>query len=294
MDKIPIQQQINEYCNYCERVVGMTPVTMQDKTYALADFAKYAISEGVKSLEDLTNGTINGWIYGQQERGNKGRSINGRLAQVKAMLRWQKDNGMAIAGVKMSQIVNVKEEPPRRSFFNEEQITQALACADRREWLMIKLAYDCAMRIAELRTLRLANIEGRVVRYIGKGRRARKGYMSAETRQRLDDYLLKERITDYLFPSPFNRRKPLCSGSFRAAMKQPFDDAGIAGFHPHALRHSAATNLQRRGASISEICVVLGHAHQTTTELYMHAIDDKRIEEIMENRVYCHKVEGLR
>ena len=50
--------------------------------------------------------------------------------------------------------------------------------------------------------------------------------------------------------------------------------AGLAGHHhPHRLRHSYATDLLRRGASLEEVRRLLGHAAITTTVRYLHLTD---------------------
>ena len=50
--------------------------------------------------------------------------------------------------------------------------------------------------------------------------------------------------------------------------------AGLTGdHHPHRLRHSYATDLLRRGASLEEVRRLLGHAAITTTVRYLHLTD---------------------
>lgn len=291
---LKINKQIDDYCVYCEMVVGMTPACMHTKRYVLYDLENYMIRQGVARLEDVSNENVDGWIMCQRRRGNTGRTINNRLANLRALVRWWHGEGLHTPNLKLGKIRNVKMEPPRREYYTEQQINMALTFADRREWLMIKLAYDCAFRMTELRTLRLSNIDGRIVRYLGKGRKERQGYMSVDARVRLDDYIQREHISNYLWPSPSDRSVPIGDCAMRKAMGEPFRAAGIESFYPHALRHSRATDLQRRGASIGEISVVLGHTFQTTTETYMHALDDKRVEEIMERHVYSHKSAAIR
>lgn len=284
-----LDRQIYGYCRYCENVIGMTPLSMRSKRQILYNFRDAMRARGIVDLDQLTNDHLDDWIMEQRTRGCKGRTINDRLYQIRVLIRFWKDEGVQVPGVKINKIVLCKMEPPRQHFYTEEQIAVALKYADLREWIMIKFAFDCAMRMNELRNLRLTNINGRVIRYLGKGRKERKGYMSAELRHRLDDYIRRFEISDYLFPSNRNRARPMQTESVREAMRKPFIAANISGFYPHALRHSAATNLQIKGASVGEISVVLGHANQTTTERYMHALDDKRVEEIMENYVYHDK-----
>ena len=55
----------------------------------------------------------------------------------------------------------------------------------------------------------------------------------------------------------------------------PFLRAGFEGFYPHALRHSFATNLQMKGATVSEIKEMIGHSSVATTERYLHGFDGR-------------------
>lgn len=48
--------------------------------------------------------------------------------------------------------------------------------------------------------------------------------------------------------------------------------------HPHMFRHTAATNWVRGGAAIDVVQSLLGHAHQASTAVYLHASDaDRRV-----------------
>lgn len=43
--------------------------------------------------------------------------------------------------------------------------------------------------------------------------------------------------------------------------------------HPHALRHSGASELLRRGFTLAEVQKILGHANVATTSTYLHVFD---------------------
>ena len=60
------------------------------------------------------------------------------------------------------------------------------------------------------------------------------------------------------------------SGAIYSMVRRAFDFAGIhsAQKGPHVLRHSLATNMLRKGASLSEIGEVLRHQSLNTTQIY--------------------------
>jgi integrase len=48
--------------------------------------------------------------------------------------------------------------------------------------------------------------------------------------------------------------------------------------HPHALRHTCATELLRAGATIADVRVFLGHASVKTTSVYLVSGEDRQEE----------------
>jgi site-specific recombinase XerD len=65
----------------------------------------------------------------------------------------------------------------------------------------------------------------------------------------------------------------LCSGAIRKIVDGALRRADLYPPHrgPHMLRHSFATRLLRRGASLPEIGRMLGHERQSSTMVYAHA-----------------------
>lgn len=265
-----IDKQIDEYLNYCENVRRMSEQTLHSKRWICREFLK-AIKIG--SLSELSNKHINEWIEEQTARGCSGRTINGRLVNLVAMLRYFQDMGISFPKLKLRLIIKCKEQPPRRVYYTREQIEQVLRYADHLEWLLIKLCFDCGLRISELRNLRLMNLNGRMVTFIGKGSKARESYMSEEARSRLDDWIQRNRISDFIWVRTPGKNEPMSVEDIRYLMRKPFYQAGFKNFYPHALRHSFATDIQKHGASLMETKEMLGHARIETTERYVHGLE---------------------
>ena len=265
-----IDKQIDEYLNYCENVRRMSEQTIHSKRWICREFLK---TIKIDSLSELSNKHINEWIAEQTARGCSGRTINSRLVNLVAMLRYFQDMGVSFPKLKLRLIIKCKEQPPRRVYYTREQIEQVLRYADHLEWLLIKLCFDCGLRISELRNLRLMNLNGRMVTFIGKGSKARESYMSEEARSRLDDWIQRNRISDFIWVRTPGKNEPMSVEDIRYLMKKPFYQAGFKNFYPHALRHSFATDIQKHGASLMETKEMLGHARIETTERYVHGLE---------------------
>lgn len=265
-----IDKQIDEYLNYCENVRRMSEQTLHGKRWICREFLK---TIKIDSLSELSNKHINEWIAEQTARGCSGRTINSRLVNLVAMLRYFQDMGASFPKLKLRLIIKCKEQPPRRVYYTREQIEQVLRYADHLEWLLIKLCFDCGLRISELRNLRLMNLNGRMVTFIGKGSKARESYMSEEARSRLDDWIQRNRISDFIWVRTPGKNEPISVEDIRYLMKKPFYQAGFKNFYPHALRHSFATDIQKHGASLMETKEMLGHARIETTERYVHGLE---------------------
>lgn len=105
----------------------------------------------------------------------------------------------------------------------------------------------------------------------------REAYISEETKERLNDWIRRERITDYLWEmeTATKVRHLLSVEEIRYRMRKPFYKAGFVNFHPHALRHSFATDIVEHGASLEITKEMLGHANVTITERYVHNFEGR-------------------
>ncbi len=281
--KTQIHAQVEEYLYYCRFVRNMSEQTMVSKYHVFLHFEKDC---GVQDLKDFDNKQMNQWIAGLVASGTlAGRSINTKIAHVKAMIKYHREMGLVIP-VKLPIIEDVPEDPPRRVFYTREQIWQVLALANDLQWLLIRIKFDTGMRISELQHLQVSNLRKREVKglvmneisYIGKGRKLRKSYICDDTMEKLEHFISTRKIEGYLWPSPdrYHRKGlPYGKDQIRRIMSEPFLAAGFADFYPHAMRHSFGTDIENNGASYQEAQRLLGHSRIETTQGYLHALNGR-------------------
>jgi integrase/recombinase XerC len=151
---------------------------------------------------------------------------------------------------------------------------------------ILELLYGTGIRCAELVGLDLddVDLEERVVRVLGKGRKERVVPFGRPARTALEAYLEERSRIGRSQAFLVNARGGRLSDRFVRAtiarrVRQVALDRRIS---PHKLRHSFATHLLARGADLRAIQELLGHSSLSTTQRYTH-VDLTKILEIYKN-----------
>lgn len=147
-----------------------------------------------------------------------------------------------------------------------------------RDKAMLELLYACGLRVTELVTLRLDQLNTRqgVVRITGKGGKERLVPVGEQALDWLERYLMHGRmdllsgqLSDVVFPS--QRGRQMTRQTFWHRVKYWAKVAGISqSLSPHTLRHAFATHLLNHGADIRSVQLLLGHSDLSTTQIYTY------------------------
>ncbi len=161
-----------------------------------------------------------------------------------------------------------------------------------RDRAMLELAYGCGLRVSELVTMQLSqvNLRESAVIAFGKGSKERMVPLGGAAARALVAYL-KRREQEYaasLSPAPGARTRRVVhrrssavfitrlgramtrQGFFKALHRWTRLDDRTAWISPHTLRHSFATHLLEGGADLRAVQEMLGHADISTTQIYTH------------------------
>lgn len=163
------------------------------------------------------------------------------------------------------------------------------SAAGRRDRAMLELLYATGLRVTELVSLQLndVDLEARVLIARGKGNKERLVPVGAPAVESVKAYLatareplLKGRRSRDLFVTPRGRR--LTRQGFAKLLRRWARVAGIRrAISPHKLRHSFATHLLEGGADLRAVQAMLGHADVTTTQIYTH-VDRSHVKRLHE------------
>ncbi|MGH8458271.1 MAG: tyrosine recombinase, partial [Nevskiales bacterium] len=169
----------------------------------------------------------------------------------------------------------ILSESQVEALLNAPDVAQPLGLRDR---AMLELLYATGLRVTELVTLRLHQINLRqgVVQVVGKGGRERLVPLGEEAVGWIERYLRESRVallddrqTDSLFPS--RRATHMTRQNFWHLIQRYARQAGVnVELSPHTLRHAFATHLVNHGADLRVVQMLLGHSDLSTTQIYTH------------------------
>jgi len=173
---------------------------------------------------------------------------------------------------------------PLPKSLSEADVEALLAAPDlseaigQRDRAMLEVLYACGLRVTELISLTLeqVNLRQGVLRVMGKGSKERLVPMGEEAIVWVERYmrdarheLLGGRPSDVLFPS--RNGEQMTRQTFWHRIKHQAKVAGIAkSLSPHTLRHAFATHLLNHGADLRVVQMLLGHSDLSTTQIYTH------------------------
>jgi integrase/recombinase XerD len=217
--------------------------------------------------------------------------LAGRLSSLRSFLRFLHVSGetaCALASTVPSTASWRHASLPKA--LEPAQIDAVLASCDRRttvgrrNYAVVLLMLRLGLRAAEVTALTLDDLDwtnGEVVVH-GKGRTISRLPLPVDVGVALVAYLRRRRRqvpTRTLFLSIRAPYRAATRGTVIALTGVALRRAGISTGGGHRLRHTAATQMLRHGASLTEIAQVLRHRHINTTAIYAK-VDRTRLREV--------------
>jgi site-specific recombinase XerD len=140
--------------------------------------------------------------------------------------------------------------------------------------LLLGLAYGAGLRLSEVRTLKLKNLDfrdGIITVRQAKGQKDRITIIPSKIIGDLGVFVERKEPNDFVFES--DRGGPLAARTLQKIFLNGKRKAGItkdATFH--SLRHSFATHLLEDGTDVRYVQELLGHSNIRTTQTYTHVM----------------------
>lgn len=207
-------------------------------------------------------------------------SVKGRVAELRSLLKF-----LYLQGLTPRPLATVV---PPVAGWRDTGVPKAIPAADVqlllgscdrsdpvgvRDFAMLMLVARLGLRSAEVARLELGDIDWRAGQIILRGKASRQEGMplSVDVGEALTTYLTQARPWTpirQVFLAAKAPMRPIPPGLVSDVTHRACDRAGLPRIGAHRLRHSLATEMLRRGATMVEVSQVLRHRDLATTAIY--------------------------
>src|SRR5436190_5114357 len=297
-----MQQLIEQFLEHLRYERNVSTHTLRNYSSDLEQFLDHIAPADPESgarkppeISAIDHITIREWLSELHSAQKKKSSIARKLAALRTFFQFLVREGL-LEGNPAKLVSTPRREKKLPNHLSIEEAIRFIEAPDattdlgRRDRAMLELMYATGVRVAELTTMNIADVDFRnqLVRVTGKRRKQRIVPFGEPARDALKSYL--EVRDNLLFNAPVSKREDealflnyqgtrITTRSVgRMVEKYIKICAGMHDISPHALRHSFATHLLDSGADLRDIQELLGHARLSTTQIYTHVSMEKLIQ----------------
>ena len=281
---------INEFLK-AKKTKGLTPSTLRAYEGGLKHFQKWTI----KSFLEISSEDLKEYLTFYQQQNNCSKvTLNNTRRQLSSFFRFLTDEEkilinpmLRIPAIKQPKQVKkaftYEELEKLRNYFNfnsRSVVSNNFKEGGVRNLAMFELLLSSGIRIGELCSLKLDNVDFEECKMIvkGKGNKERIGYFSERAKLIIQEYLLlRKNESKYLFTQYSSRKskKQLSVNSVEMLFRRAGESCGIK-VYPHKFRRTFCTRMIKKGMSIDQVQKLMGHESIETTLRYID-LDDETI-----------------
>jgi integrase/recombinase XerC len=293
-----MEKLIEQFLEHLRYERNVSAHTLRNYSSDLEQFTHFLAPDRKTKLPDVAeidHLTIREWMASLHSDQKKKSSIARKLAALRTFFQFLVREGMLeLNPAKLVSTPKLEKKLPNH--LSIEEAIRFIETPDvetdlgKRDRAMLELMYATGVRVAELTTLNVGDVDfqNRLIRVTGKRRKQRIVPFGDPAGEAIRNYLgVREK---FLFQAPVSKRDEAAlflnyqgtrittRSVGRMVEKYIRICAGMHNISPHALRHSFATHLLDSGADLRDIQELLGHARLSTTQIYTHVSMEKLIE----------------
>lgn len=277
---MPDGQVINEFLAYLKHERRVSPHTLKNYQRDLDKLQRYCQQQILHHWDELRDHHIRSFAARLRRDGLGGRSMQRTLSAVRSFYNYLLREG--IAKINPADTVSApKQKRQLPDLLDVDQVNRLLDINTDdplalRDWAIMELMYSSGLRLSELSSLDLLDIDraDQTVRVTGKGKKTRVVPVGRFALEALTQWL-KIRTTfakedeQAIFVSKNGSR--LSQRSIQSRMRQWAIKQGLdKHVHPHMLRHSFASHMLESSGDLRAVQELLGHSDISTTQIYTH------------------------
>lgn len=279
-----ILEQFYLFLNYKKRLSINTCLSYQND---LKIFYNYCQNNNL-DIKYVNEKIINEFLYSLKDEYNQ-LSIARITSALKKFYEFI-DNEYNIKNNVMKHIKVKQNHNHLPNYLNSDEVEELLNfdCQTYNDYLdkaLISLLYSSGLRVSELINIKIHNLylNEKVVKVIGKGNKERFVPISDNTCKIIIDYLNNSRSKnydckqDFLFIIENSNKKITRQIVYNHLNSRQKNTSITKKISPHTLRHSFASSLINNGANLRVVQELLGHSDISTTQIYTHLDQTKKV-----------------
>lgn len=284
-----VNTYIDAYMEYLDSVKQASVNTKASYKRDLEKLNVYVLSIGIHNVEEINATDLNTYIIHMREQGMSTATISRNIASIKSFFLFLLKSG-AITEDCTEQLKPPKIEKKIPEILTIDEVNLLLEQPSKnnpkeiRDKAMLELLYATGMRVSELISLRLGDVN-LSMNYILCSSSGKERVIPIENaaKNALESYIRNVRAdmcadTEYLFTNM--KGNPMTRQGFWKLIKAYAKKAGIEkDITPHTIRHSFASHLVSNGADLKAVQEMLGHSDISTTQIYLKSRQSRIKEE---------------
>lgn len=259
------------------RAQNLSERTVNKYRESVASFAAFLRQTGMPlTVEAISREHVEAFVEDQLARWKPATAAT-RYRSLQKYFGWLLEEGeITRSPMERMKAPRIPEQPP--DILSDEVITRLLkACAgnefaERRDMAIVRLLIDTGLRRSELGNLRMEDIDldGQVVRVMGKGGRARLVPYGRKAAQAIDRYLRirrehKDAQLPHFWLGVHGGMTP--NGIYQALVARA-QKAGLHGVYTHLFRHLFAHNWLSQDGAEGDLMMLAGWRSRTMLSRY--------------------------
>jgi integrase/recombinase XerD len=282
------QNIVQDFIYYLQAERGLSPNTVESYKNDVVSFLK----KTKKNVKNMTKEDIERYLHSLDSSNFSTATIARKTSSLRMFFLFWVGEGL-IEKTPMNNIQSPRMEKRLPEFLSADEVTKLIESVNGdfkysiRDKAILELLYGCGLRVSELLNLKKEDLflKEDFIRVKGKGSKERIIPLGDKAKKALIKYINEERpILDkknstYLFLT--RRGNKLSRMGMWKRFRNYLAKSGIRKkCTPHTLRHSFATHLLERGATLRTVQLLLGHSDISTTQIYTH-VDRNYLREIL-------------
>jgi integrase/recombinase XerD len=283
-----MNRYLDHFLSYLAVERGLAHNTLDAYGRDLVRYLEYLEKQHIVSLNEITPAVVLRFLGHMKDNGLAPRSRARALAALRTFHKFlvrekfTADNptDQVVSPKSLTSLPHTLSPHDVENLLASPHGDSSLACRDR---AMLEILYATGLRVSELVTLKLNDLQLDVGYLTAFGKRSKQRIvpLGEAAIAALRDYLQngrsgldRQRGSQYLF---LNRSgEGLTRQGFWKIIKRRALQAGIKqNITPHTMRHSFATHLLENGADLRSVQAMLGHADISTTQIYTHVTRER-------------------